>query len=412
MALAVDPKRVVSELRELRRLTADQDGAQRVAWTATWRQAREWFETLLEGLPVERSTDSAGNRWIVLPGEAKQAVVVGSHLDSVPGGGWLDGALGVLAGLEVMRGACARGTPALTLKLVDWADEEGARFGYGMVGSSAVSGSLDLERIRGLRDRDGLALPDVLAENGVDIDRMPEAAGQLDGARAYVELHIEQGPVLERSGLALSAVIGTSGVERHVVRFTGQAAHAGSTPMEDRRDPLMAAARFALAVREQAVAVGGKATVGRCVTRPGIATAVAGEAEITLDQRDIDGAKVARMLEQARASSEQIAAEERVECEWSGLWRIDPIAFDPELVTLVENVVEQVTGAPHRMPSGPLHDAAEVSRAGIPTVMMFVQSLRGISHAKEEDTRAEELELAVAALAEVVDRLLEGDGAQ
>jgi beta-ureidopropionase / N-carbamoyl-L-amino-acid hydrolase len=416
MALQVDPSRTIAELRELARLTSDEGGAQRLCWTPTWVAAREWFDRLLEGLPVDRETDAAGNRWFVLRGSSDEAVLLGSHIDSVPNGGWLDGALGLLGGLEVLRAVASHGTPPVTVKLVDWADEEGARFGYGMFGSSAASGSLDVAAVRELRDRDGKVLAEVVREHGVDVDRTAEARANLEGAFAYVELHIEQGPVLERLDLPLAAVLGTTGVERHVVRFSGQAAHAGSTPMEDRRDGLAAAARLLLSVREQAREAGATATVGRCVTRPGIATAVAGEAEITVDQRNMDGGTLAAMLERAKQTAARIAEQERVTCEWSRLWGIEPIAFDDGLIALVDDVVGEVAGERHRMPSGPLHDAAEVARAGVPTVMMFVQSLRGLSHTKEEDTRPEHLELAVRALAQVVERLLgrpaEGKGGE
>lgn len=403
---ALQPARVLADLRELRELTSNEHGAQRLCWTPTWARAREWFQDNLAGLPVESELDPAGNRWITLRGADERSVVLGGHIDSVPNGGWLDGALGLLAGLEVLRAAAADGTPALTLKLVDWADEEGVRFGYDSLGSSAASGTLDLERARTLHDRDGAALPDVVRRYGVELDRMPEARAWLAGAVGYLELHIEQGPVLERLGLPLATVVGTVGVERHVVRFTGQSAHAGSTPMEGRRDALAAAARLALAVREPAVAAGGLATVGRCVAVAGIATAVAGEAELTLDQRHLDAGTLADLLAQARRAAEQIAAEERVSVEWSRLWGIAPIDFDPDLIAAVDAAVADVAGQSHRLPSGPLHDAAEVARAGVPAAMLFVQSLRGLSHAKEEDTRPEHIELSVRALASATRRVI------
>jgi hydantoinase/carbamoylase family amidase len=405
--IGIEPARVVRELRELHELTGDENGAQRLCWTPTWRKAREWLRTKLEELPVELETDPAGNVWATLRGEREQSVLIGGHIDSVPDGGWLDGALNLLAGVEVLRPLAARGTPHLTVKLVDWADEEGARFGHGLFGSSAASGTLDIELVRRLRDRDGVALPDVLRENGVELDRAPEARSWVDGAVAYLELHIEQGPVLEQLGLPLAAVVGTYAVERHIVRFSGQAAHAGATPMEDRRDPLAAAGRLLLAVRQQARDAGSLATVGSCAARPGIATAVASEVEITVDQRHPDGQALADLVARARDASAGIAAEERVEVGWSRLWGIEPIDFHPGLVDIVDEVIVDLVGESHRMRSGPLHDAAEVARAGVPTVMLFVQSLRGLSHTKEEDTRAEDIELSVRALATAVERTIE-----
>jgi N-carbamoyl-L-amino-acid hydrolase len=361
----------------------------------------------LEELPVDLETDEAGNRWATLRGASEQALLIGGHIDSVPNGGWLDGCLNVLAGLEVMRRLAEEGTPPVTVRLVDWADEEGARFGRSLFGSSAASGTLDPSELRGLTDRDGVALPDALAEHGVVLDRALEAASRLEGALAYLELHIEQGPVLEDMGLPLGVVLGTYGVERHAIRFTGQSAHAGSTPMDRRRDAFSAAARLALEVREIAKRGGGVGTVGNVVTRPGIVTAVPGWCEMTLDQRHLEAEALAGMLAGARAASEHIAVEEQVDVEWERLWRIDPIPFDSDLIELADAAVVETAGVSHRLPSGPLHDAAEVARAGVPTVMLFVQSLRGLSHAKEEDTKPEHLELAVQALDRLTSRAIE-----
>jgi hydantoinase/carbamoylase family amidase len=412
--LAPDPGRVLSDLRELRELTEDENGAQRLCWTPTWAQARRWFDAKLEGLGVETEVDRAGNKWVTLRGEDPRSLVLGGHIDSVPNGGWLDGSLGLLAGLEVLRALAAQGRPPFTVKVVDWADEEGARFGWGMLGSSAASGSLDLEAVLELRDRDGNRLPDVLAEHGVDVAAMPGARSSLDGVLGYIELHIEQGPVLEDLGQSLAAVNGTVGVERHVVRFTGQAAHAGPTPMDRRREALAASARLILGMREMALQAGAKFTAGRCVTRPGVATVVAEEVDLTVDQRHPDAQVLADCLARAMELSREIAESERVECEWSHLWDIEPIAFDPELIAIAQAAISELTGHAHTMDSGALHDAAEVARAGIPTVMLFVQSLGGLSHAKLEDTREEDLILAVKALAATVERSLEwaADAAQ
>jgi N-carbamoyl-L-amino-acid hydrolase len=220
-----------------------------------------------------------------------------------------------------------------------------------------------------------------------------------NNAAAYLELHIEQGPVLERMNLPLGVVLGTKGVERHIINFHGQEAHSGSTPMNARRDALAAAAKLALEIRsiatkhEDAVC-----TMGSVKTFPGIVTAVVGRCEATLDQRDLNAEILATMYREAQEASQRFAAEEHCTVDWSRLWSIEPIPFHPDLLDLCEEAVREASGTSHRMPSGPLHDAAEVSRAGIPTVMMFVQSLKGISHNKIEDTKEEHLEMAVAAL--------------
>jgi len=403
----LDPARTVAELRELQRLTGDERGAQRLAWTPSWLRAREWLAAKAAGLPVEQVIDEAGNQWLTLAGRSPRSLVIGGHLDSVPNGGWLDGSLNVLAGLEVLRHLAVEGTPPLTVQLVNWADEEGARFGRSLLGSSACSGTLDLEEVRGLRDREGTSLPQALAACGVELERMKASGWRLRDAVGYLELHIEQGPVLERLGLPLGVVTGTCGVERHLVRFRGQSAHAGSTPMDLRRDALLAAARLALEVREVAKREGGVGAVGRITATPGIPTAVAGECEVILDQRHLDPGGLERMLEGTREAGRRIAAEEGVDIDWRRVWQIDPVLFHPELLDLCERAVVEVAGAAHRLASGPLHDATEMARAGVPTAMLFVQSLGGLSHTREEDTRPEHLELSVRALDRAVALALE-----
>ena len=399
--MALDPARTVADLKALRELTGDADGAQRVAWTAMWEEARAFLRRALEGTGAVEEIDAAGNQWFTLRGASDRVLVLGGHLDSVPNGGWLDGCLNVLAGVEVLRRLAAEGEPPVTVRLVSWADEEGARFGRSLFGSSAAAGSMrDQDELRVLTDRDGIALPDALREHGVELDSALDARAQLEGAAAYLELHIEQGPVLESLDLPLGVVLGTFGVERSRFTWRGQAAHAGSTPMDKRRDALAGAAKLALYIRELAAEVGGGAvcTSGGVVTKPGIVTSVVETAEQLLDQRHLDAASLAHMLELAKQAAMRFAAEENIEVEWERIWSIEPILFDETLIDLADEAVREVSGTTHQLPSGPLHDAAEVSRAGIPTVMLFVQSLRGLSRTKLEDTREDHLELSVEAL--------------
>jgi len=399
--VALDPARVVSRLEELRSLTGNDDGEQRVAWTETWARGRAWLAESLADLPLETERDEAGNDWYTLRGDSERAVLLGGHMDSVPNGGWLDGCLNVLAAAEVMRRIAGEGTPPVTVRLVDWADEEGARFGRSLFGSSAAGGSMtDQDELRALVDRDGVSLPDAIGAFDIGLDRALEARSQLENATAYLELHIEQGPVLESMDLPLGAVLGTFGVERWRITWRGQAAHAGSTPMAERRDALAGAAKLALAIRDIARETGDGAvcTSGGVVCRPGIVTSVVETAEQLLDQRHLDAAKLASMLSRAQELSRQFAKEERIEVDWERIWNIEPILFDETLIGFADDAIREVAGASHRLPSGPLHDAAEVARAGVPTVMLFVQSLRGLSHTKLEDTKREHLELSVAAL--------------
>ena len=259
-------------------------------------------------------------------------------------------------------------------------------------------GPTRLQRIADERYRDGISLEDALRSCQVEVEKIGDAAAERVNAAAYLELHIEQGPVLESMNLPLGVVLGTKGVERHAITFYGQEAHSGSTPMGVRRDALAAAAKLALAIRPIARKhPDAVATMGSVKTFPGIVTAVVGRCETTLDMRDLDAGVLASMLAEARSASEQFATEEGCSVEWSRIWSIEPIPFDGRLIELCDAAVCRVASGSHRLPSGPLHDAAEVARAGIPVVMMFAQSLAGLSHNPAEDTKIEHLELAVRA---------------
>jgi N-carbamoyl-L-amino-acid hydrolase len=409
MITPLDPKRTIAELKELRRLTSDENGAQRVAFTKRWLETRAWLKKKLESLPVEIHADAAGNLWTTLRGQSERELLIGGHMDSVPNGGWLDGCLNVLAGVEILRRITSQynGKPPVTVRLVDWADEEGARFGKSLFGSSACSGTLNMEEARGLKDKEGIGLPDALKKVGVEFERVKECGQELKNAGAYLELHIEQGPVLLDLNLPLGAVLGTFGVERHAITFHGQAAHSGSTPMNRRKDAFLAAAKmspevYRIAERRN----GGVCTIGSCTTKPGIVTSVVEDCRITLDQRHLDAGALARMLAEAREASERFAKEGNVTVTWDRLWQIEPVLFNDELIKMCSEAINETCGKPHRMPSGPLHDAAEVARAGVPTVMMFVQSLHGISHNKIEDTKEEHLEMCVTAFDKLAERAM------
>jgi len=408
--MPLNPQRTIAELKELRALTGDENGAQRVAFTPVWVRTRAWLKEKLAGLPVETHTDAAGNFWATLPGESDRALLIGGHMDSVPNGGWLDGCLNVMAGVEILRriNEQYRGRPPVTVRLVDWADEEGARFSKSLFGSSACSGQLDMAEARGLKDRQGIALPEALKAVGIDFEKVKDSGVELRNAAAYLELHIEQGPVLLDLDLPLGAVLGTFGVERHAITFHGQAAHSGSTPMNRRKDAFLAAAKmsaesYAIAARSGT----GVCTIGSCTTKPGIVTSVVEECRITLDQRHLDAAALGRMLADAKSASERFAAEGNVRVTWERLWQIVPRPFHPELIELCDAAIKKICPKSHRLPSGPLHDAAEVCGAGVPTVMMFVQSLHGISHNKIEDTKEEHLALCVTAFDRLASKAME-----
>jgi hydantoinase/carbamoylase family amidase len=403
---AVEAERVVADLRELDRRTGGPEGAQRLCWTEVWREARAMLTDLLGDIGIQPEGDAAGNLWAVLEGEREPALLVGSHVDSVPDGGWLDGALGVMAAVGVLRAWAGSGRrPPRSLALVDWADEEGARFGRSLFGSAAFSGTLDPERVRGLRDAEGISILDALAENGVSLEDALGATSGQGRVAAYLELHIEQGPVLEAEGVQAAAVSGCAGVERHRFRFRGQASHAGTTPMDRRRDAGLAAAEVALRVEDVGAQHAGMATTGSIVLSPGIPTAVAGESELLVDLRHPDAGELAAMLADARAAAEEAASRRGCEFEAEHVWSIEPIPFDAELVTMARDACREAAGSDRVLASGALHDAAEVARIA-PAAMVFCPSIAGISHAREEDTAEADLIAAIEAFGHLANRVL------
>jgi N-carbamoyl-L-amino-acid hydrolase len=403
---AIDAGRVIGDLRELDRRTGGPQGAQRLCWGEGWREARSMLIALLDEIGLTARADAAGNLWASLEGEQEPALALGSHLDSVPGGGWLDGALGVMAALDMLRAWCeADVRPPRTLTLVDWADEEGARFGRSLFGSSAFAGTLDRAAVRDLRDHDGRRLAEVLAENAVDLEFAPQAAAREGRLAAYLELHIEQGPMLETERLRAAAVSGCAGVERHRFQFRGQTSHAGTTPMDRRRDAGLAAAELALRVEAIARRHGGVATTGALTMWPGIATAVPGEAELLVDLRHPQGDELARMLHDTGAAAEAAASEHGCEVQSEPIWRIDPTPFDARLVAAARQACHEAAGSDRELVSGALHDAAEVARV-LPAAMIFCPSTGGISHARQENTPEPDLVAAITAFGLLANRVL------
>jgi hydantoinase/carbamoylase family amidase len=407
-APAVDADRVIADLRELDRRTGGPGGARRLCWGEEWRRARELLTELLAEIGLEPERDEAGNLWAYLDGNEGPALALGSHVDSVPNGGWLDGALGVMGAIGVLRAWVAAGeAPPRTLALVDWADEEGARFGRSLFGSSAFAGTLDPDQLASLRDRDGRNAAEVLAENGVELERAPEAGGRRRRLGHYLELHIEQGPVLEAEGIATAAVEGCVGIERHRFTIRGQASHAGTTPMLVRRDAALAAAEAALAIERIAVEHDGLSTTGSLQLEPGIPTAVAGVAELVADLRHPDPDELAAMLGEAGTAVAVAAAGRGCEVASEPIWQIEPIRFDPGLVAAARASCREAGGSDRGVTSGALHDAAEVARV-LPAAMIFCPSVAGISHATEEDTAEADLAAGIVAYAVLAARVLSG----
>jgi N-carbamoyl-L-amino-acid hydrolase len=402
----IDAWRVIGDLRELAGRTSDDRGAQRLAWSQTWREARGFLGELLAEIGIEPELDPAANLWARLDGAdpGAPALALGSHLDSVPDGGWLDGAFGVMAALGVLRAwAASSEPPPRPLLLVDWADEEGARFGRSLFGSSAWTGTFGPTELEAVRDADGELAADVLAVNGVELGSLGEPLGERPGA--YLELHIEQGPVLEAEGHPVSAVAGCAGVERRRLRFHGQASHAGTTPMDVRRDPGLVAFASGLSVERIARQHGGVGTTGVLTLRPGIPTAVPQSAELVVDLRHRDSGELEAMLDEAIDFAREASEARGCEASDEEVWRIAPVRFDPGLVEIASDVVRGAGGRPEPLTSGALHDAAEVARV-VPAAMMFCPSVGGISHAAAEDTEEGDLVVAIEAFGALAARVL------
>lgn len=402
--LTLDADAVIADLDEIAAQSGGRfAGAKRLAWSPDWLAARRWLRGKLEEIGLPISEDVAGNLWATVQGDTEAFLIIGSHIDAVPDGGWLDGVLGLMTALEAVRQlASLRPAPPVSVRFVDWADEEGARFTRSLLGSSACAGTLIPDEVRGLRDAGGITLEQALANCGVDLDRATGATSSLDGAIGYLELHIEQGPVLLGSGRLASAVSGTVGVERHLITFSGQAAHAGSTPMNVRRDTLAAAAQATLAIRESALARGGVATVGNLASTPGVITAVAGRTEMQLDQRHLDRDALAAMLDDALNACRAAADAFACTLEVQRVFGATPTPFHPALIAAARDAVAASGGQDGEpIPSGPLHDATEIGRR-VPTAMIFAQSDPPLSHAKIEDSKEEALRVAIAAYGRTV----------
>jgi allantoate deiminase len=391
---------LAADLEEAARIGADGGGVSRFAWTPELAQANEWLVGRLQELGLETEIDAAGNvlgRWEEGEGTA---ILVGSHLDTVPRGGRYDGALGVLAALEVVRTLKREGVSLLRpLWIVSFNDEEGSRFQTGMLGSRAFIGDLDPEDWR----RRGVA--DAMAAGGFDFERLGEAKA-VDRVGAYLELHIEQGPVLEQEGLDLGIVSGIAGLLGFRVRFAGEANHAGTTPMASRRDALAGAARIVLELRDEARSRADMtANVGILTVAPGGFNVIPGTAELTIDARAGNADAFARAEKFVRDTLERVAAEEQLELEVSETHRKPPMPLDPELQELLARAAAAEDAIALSMPSGAGHDAMVLAKH-VPAAMLFVPSRAGISHSPDEYTSPEQCELGARVLARAVRALV------
>lgn len=378
-------------------------GCARLALTDADRDGRDLVVGWMRDLGMQVSTDAVGNVVAVHPGtDADLApVMIGSHIDTVRTGGRFDGNLGVLAGLQVVETLItARVATRRPVAVAFFTGEEGARFQPDMLGSLVYVGGMALEDALDVRDADGVRLGDDLARIGyAGMTPCPAAAAP----HAYVELHIEQGPVLEDEGITIGVVTGVQGISWTELTITGQSAHAGTTPMRLRHDPGYVAAAITTGVRSIATGMGGTqvATVGRCDLHPNLVNVVAATATMTVDLRNTDEA----LLQEAEARfdtlSTQAAEAEGVTISRRTLARFQPVAFDPGMVDLVGQTATDLGFTTRRMPSGAGHDAQMLARI-CPTSMIFVPSVDGLSHNIAEYTAPADVTAGADVLLRVV----------
>jgi hydantoinase/carbamoylase family amidase len=395
------------DLDELAAIGADATGGgiTRFAWSDALLDASRSLVERLAALGLEAGIDAAGNvvgRWCA-PGGGK-ALVVGSHLDTVPSGGRYDGALGIAAGLEAIRLLRARGfVPRRPLWLVAFNDEEGARFGTAMFGSRAFAGE-DVTPLLERRDRDGTTVAEAMAAQGFDPRRLGDARA-IDDVGAYLELHIEQGPVLESRGCEIGVVTAIAGVLGLDVTLGGEAAHAGTTPVALRRDALVGAARAIAGLRELAAdrdAV--RVTVGTIEVLPGGFNVVPAECRFSVDVRAAEASLLDEAERAVRAVVAEAAAGERLESDVAVVRRLAPAAMDPSVTRAIAAGARAVDARSAELVSGAGHDAMVLARH-VPAGMVFVPSRGGVSHSPREHTSEEHCAVGAEVLARTVEGL-------
>ena len=408
-AQAALPDSVAASLDELAEIGSGRDGGvTRVAWSPELFAAYDWIGDRMRAIGLEVEIDAAGNllgRWQVGSG---RPVLVGSHLDTVPSGGRLDGVLGVVAAVHAVKLLQEEGfEPARPVWIVAFMDEEGTRFDAALFGSRAFAGE-DVTGLGARVDAAGTTLRDALSERGHALDRTPEAS-RISEIGAYLELHIEQGPVLEAEGIEIGVVTSIVGLRGYRVRLHGQANHAGTTPMSLRRDAFAGAARIALELRELARARENvTANVGKVAVAPGGANVVPGLADFTVDARAATPEGVAELERLVEETVARIAQEEGLEAELEATYSLEPLELDPQLVDSVERAAAEEGATSRRMPSGAGHDAMVIGRH-VPAAMIFIPSRGGISHSPEEHSSPSEVELGMRVLAATLRQFLRAE---
>lgn len=385
---------LLDEIAEIGR-DRERGGYSRHVFDASELALRGWFTEKAESLGLTVSVDSNANLWAWWGAPGPTAVVTGSHLDSVPGGGAYDGPLGVVSALAaVSRMRAAGEQPTTPFAIVVFAEEEGSRFGVACLGSRLLTGAIPASHARQLSDRTGARLADTFEANGVDSSQIGRDDETLARIGCFVELHVEQGRDLVDRGSPIALATSILAHGRWRLRFTGEGNHAGTTPMDDRRDPVVAAARAILAIRHQAEqSDGGRATVGRIAIVPGGTNVIASVAELWLDVRADGEPAVRAMVESISIDCFDAALAEDCTFEITEESFAPQVDFDLPLLDRLSGAL----GDPPRIPTGAGHDAGALADL-VPTAMIFVRNPTGVSHAPSEGATAEDCERGVDAL--------------
>jgi len=406
--LRVDFQRLRSDIEQLAAIGRSADhGIYRMAFSDGDMAGRDWLRGRIEDAGLAFHQDGAANLHGRLGWDGSSAsVMTGSHIDTVPGAGHLDGALGVLCGLEALRSLQEQGARLRRpVELVAFSDEEG-RFG-GMFGSQAMAGELTPESIHGACDLQGVTLVEAMAARGLDAMAALDAQRAPGSIHAFVELHIEQGPVLDRSATPIGVVEGITGLQRWEVRLVGQANHAGTTPMDMRRDAFQGLAEFSMATGRVLEEHGGPrsvTTIGRVDLLPGAANVVPGEARFALELRDTDPQVLAELADAFRRTLSAIARRRELMFEFEVVSDIAPVACDPLVIQAVADTATRLGLEQRRMPSGAAHDTQKLARIA-PAGMVFVPSKEGRSHSAAEWTAWSDIEAGANVLLNTLHRL-------
>ncbi len=402
---------IFSELAAIGK-SPDGSGYLRVAWSDAERSAHRWFREKAEALGLRVFQDQAGNSFadFVPPAidNALPRLAFGSHLDSVPHGGTFDGGYGVAAALAVAKALMEQSSSLRRpFRLAAFTDEEGPRFGTGLLGSKAVAGLLDMEHVRPAQDTEGVTLRHAMAAHGFDLERLPEASGLKESFSGYLEIHIEQGPRLERQGLAVAAVTDITGIRQVALNFTGKTNHAGTTPKDERQNALRAAAET---IMQFSAFVDGTqdltANPGHIEVHPNAANVVPGHVRLDWDIRSPDPALLDEALDALVNMAERSGASFGVSVLADVFHDVVPCPMYEPWVGVIEDAATRLNLPAARLVSWAGHDAGVLGRV-MPAAMIFIPSQKGISHAPEEFSSDQAMLDGVRVLAETAYRLLQ-----